>query len=329
MLKVDEKTTVSGAAMPELTAVETRGRRGETPAVELRNVSKRYGEVEALRDVSFAVAPGEIVALLGPNGAGKTTTISVMLGLRRPTGGTVSLLGMDPHDLRARSRCGVTLQESGVPLTLTVRELVDLFRSYYPAPLSTARAIEMAGLEEKADARGDSLSGGQRQRLSFALAICGDPDLIFLDEPTAGLDVEARRALWDQVRGFVRARKTILLTTHYLEEADELADRIVLIDKGRVIADDTPAALKARVAGKRVGFDLAAPLPDDIFAGLPVQGLEVTAHRARFLSAEPEDVLRELFARGAAVRNLEVVGAGLEEAFRSLTGDEGDEGEQR
>jgi ABC-2 type transport system ATP-binding protein len=226
---------------------------------------------------------------------------------------------MDPHDLRARSRCGVMLQESGAPLTLTVRELVALFRSYYPAPLPAERAIAMAGLAEKGDARGDSLSGGQRQRLYFALAVCGDPDLIFLDEPTSGLDVESRQAFWRQVREFVRAGKTIVLTTHYLEEADALADRIVLIDQGRVIADETPATMKSRVAGKRVSFDLVAPLGAEAFAGLPVQGLDLSAHRVRFLSAEPEAVLRSLFGRGIPLRNLEVVGAGLEEAFVDLT----------
>jgi ABC-2 type transport system ATP-binding protein len=293
--------------------------RANDPAVELRGVSKRYGEVQAIDGVSFAVRRGEVVALLGPNGAGKTTAISIMLGLRKATAGQALLLGLDPHDLRARSRVGVMLQESGVPLTLTVRELVDLFRSYYPHPLPTERAIAMAGLEEKAEARGDSLSGGQRQRLYFALAVCGDPEVIFLDEPTAGLDVESRQAFWAQLRGFAKAGKTVLLTTHYLEEADALADRIVLIDRGRVIADETPAALKSRVAGKRVGFDLAAPLAEDVFAGLPVQGLDLSSHRARFLSAEPEVVLEALFARGARLRNLEVVGAGLDEAFLSLT----------
>ncbi len=292
---------------------------GGCAQVELQGVSKSFGAAQALRDVSFAVGQGEVVALLGPNGAGKTTAISIMLGLRTPTTGRARLLGLDPRDLRARSRCGVMLQESGVPMMLTVRELVDLFRGYYPAPLPAGAAITMAGLGEKANARAGTLSGGQRQRLYFALAVCGDPDALFLDEPTAALDVEARREFWVQVRLFVQAGKTIVLTTHYLEEADALADRIVVIDHGQVIADASPAAIKARVAGKRVSFDTDQPLDDAAFAGLPVQNLQLAAHHASLLSPEPEAVLQALFARGASLRNLEVVGAGLEEAFLTLT----------
>jgi ABC-2 type transport system ATP-binding protein len=303
-----------------VTAAPDRRTRPDTiPAVELQHVSKSYGDVEALRDVSFAVAPGEVVALLGPNGAGKTTAIAIMLGLRRPTSGRATLFGLDPYELQARSRCGVMFQESGVPLSLTVRELVRLFRSYYPTPLPAERAIAMASLGDKPNVRAENLSGGQRQRLYFALAVCGDPDLIFLDEPTAGLDVESRQVFWQQIRDFMRAGKTILLTTHYLEEADALADRIVLIDRGRVIADESPAAIKSRVAGKRVSFDLTTPFSEDAFSGLPVQGLDLSAHRVRCLSPEPETVLRELFARGVPIRNLEVVGAGLDEAFLNLT----------
>jgi ABC-2 type transport system ATP-binding protein len=295
--------------------IATNGRNGRTQ-VELHDVSKSFGATQALRGVSFAVQQGEVVALLGPNGAGKTTAISIMLGLRTATAGQARLLGLDPRDPRARSSCGVMLQESGVPMTLTVRELVDLFRGYYPAPLTAERAIAIAGLEDKARARAGTLSGGQRQRLYFALAVCGDPDV------TAALDVEARHAFWAQVRGFVQAGKTIVLTTHYLEEADALADRVVVIDHGRVIADASPAAIKARVAGKRVSFDTDQLLDDAAFAGLPVQNLQLAAHHASLLSPEPEAVLRALFTRGANVHNLEVVGAGLEEAFLTLTHNE-------
>lgn len=296
-----------------------RGARPGDAVVRLDGVSKSFGGVRALCDVSVAVRPGEVVAMLGPNGAGKTTAISIMLGLRTASTGQARLLGLDPRDPRARSRCGVMLQESGVPFTLKVRELIDLFRSYYPRPLPTAQVIEQAGLTEKAEARAGELSGGQRQRLYFALAICGDPEVIFLDEPTAALDVESRRGFWTQVRAFVRAGKTIVLTTHYLEEADALADRVVVIDHGRVIADATPAAIKARVAGKRVSFDLARPIDDGVFAGLPVRRLDLSNGHATLLSTEPEEVLRALFARDVALHNLEVVGAGLEDAFLTLT----------
>jgi len=311
-----------GMTLDKARAVPRDSDRRGAVQVELHAVCKSFGAVQALRDVNVAVRQGEVVALLGPNGAGKTTAISIILGLRTATTGQARLLGLDPCDPRARSSCGVMLQESGVPMTLTVRELVDLFRGYYPVPLTAERAIAIAGLEDKARARAGTLSGGQRQRLYFALAVCGDPDVLFLDEPTASLDVEARHEFWAQVRGFVQAGKTIVLTTHYIEEADALADRVVVIDHGQVIADASPAVIKARVAGKRVSFDTDQPLDDAAFAGLPVQNLRLAAHHASLLSPEPEAVLRALFARGATVHNLEVVGAGLEEAFLTLTHNE-------
>src|SRR5215831_17109710 len=204
--------------------------------VELIDAHKRYGSLEAVKGVNFTIRQGELVAMLGPNGAGKTTSINLMLGLRKPTSGRARLFGLDPNDRRARSRCGVMLQESGVLDTLTVRELVELFGSYYPHPMPPERAIALAGLEEQAKRASGKLSGGQRQRLYFALAVCGDPELIFFDEPTVGMDVESRRGFLDNIREFARAGKTIVLTTHYLEEADELAERIIVIDRGLVIA---------------------------------------------------------------------------------------------
>jgi ABC-2 type transport system ATP-binding protein len=289
------------------------------PVVELEGARKRYGDVEALRGVDLRIARGEVVAMLGPNGAGKTTSISLMLGLRRPTVGHVRLFGLDPRDRRARSRTGVMLQESGVPGVLTVRELLDLFRAYYPRPLPVARAIALAGLEDKAGARVNQLSGGQRQRLYFALALCGDPEVLFLDEPTVGMDVEARRAFLAAIRELASGARTIILTTHYMEEADALAGRIVVIDHGVVIADAAPAEIKARIPSKRVSFRTPQPLAAGALEGLPVTALEQTGGRVRLLSAAPETVLRELFRRGVEVRDLEVVGADLEEAFLALT----------
>src|SRR5437867_1836533 len=290
-----------------------------SPVVELRAARKRFGQVEALKGVDLAIGTGELVAMLGPNGAGKTTSISLMLGLRRPTGGEARLFGFDPADQRARSRCGVMLQESGTTGVLTVRELVDLFRSYYPSPLPAATAIARAGLDAKAGARAGTLSGGERQRLYFALAVCGDPEALFLDEPTVGMDVEGRRAVLDSIRALSAAGKTIVLTTHYLEEADQLARRIVVIDRGVIIADATPRQLKSRIPSKRVSFSAGAPLGDAIFQGLAVQSVEVSGRRVRLLSHEPERVLKTLFERGVAVEDLEVTGADLEEAFLSLT----------
>jgi ABC-2 type transport system ATP-binding protein len=213
------------------------------------------------------------------------------------------------------------LQESGVPPTLTVRETIALFRSYYPRPLPLGEIVEMAGLAKKAAAPVGSLSGGQRQRLYFALAICGDPEVLFLDEPTAGLDVEARRGLWEQMRRFVRQGKTILLTTHYLEEADALAERVIVIDRGRVRADASPAALKARVADKRVSFAMSEPLSPEFFARLPVQQLELRDKRASLLTPALETVLQAVFAQPIDITNLEITGAGLEEAVLHLTQD--------
>ncbi|HKW58579.1 MAG TPA: ABC transporter ATP-binding protein [Candidatus Dormibacteraeota bacterium] len=288
------------------------------PAVGLSHASKRYGALQALSDVSFTIEAGEVVAILGPNGAGKTTSINVMLGLRNPTAGTARLFGLDPKDLRARSRIGVMLQESGVPGMLRVTEIVDLFRSYYPNPLSTSDAIAMAGLEEKARSLVKDLSGGQHQRLYLALAVCGNPDALFLDEPTVGMDVEGRRRFLEEVATLAARGRTVVLTTHYLEEADQLARRIIVIDRGKVIADSTPAEIKSRVAGKRITF--STPNPDgDALAGLPLTSKQVDDHRVRLLTNEPEEVLRELFRRGVEMHDIEVAGADLEEAFVAMT----------
>jgi ABC-2 type transport system ATP-binding protein len=291
----------------------------KTAAVELLGAHKHYGKVEALRGVDIAIEQGEVVAMLGPNGAGKTTSISLMLGLRKPTAGQARLFGMEPGDRRARSRCGVMLQESGVPGALTVRELVGLFRSYYPNPMSIDRAIAMAGLEEQAKVKTAKLSGGQRQRLYYALAVCGDPEVIFLDEPTVGMDVEARRAFLQGIKDFGREGKTIVLTTHYLDEADELAQRIIVIDQGVVIADAPPAKIKSLAAGRRISFASDHPLTESEFAGLPYSTIDVDGTRVRMLTNEPESVLRELFRRDLAISELEVAGADLEEAFVTLT----------
>jgi ABC-2 type transport system ATP-binding protein len=288
------------------------------PVVELVSARKRYGDVEALKGVDLAIAAGELVAVLGPNGAGKTTSVALMLGLRRPTAGQARLFGLDPSDRLARSRCGVMLQESGVPGLLTVRELVELFRAYYPAPRPAAEAIALAGLETRTSTAAGKLSGGERQRLYFALAICGDPEALFLDEPTVGMDVESRRAFLEGIRALSVAGKTIVLTTHYLEEADALARRVVVIDRGVVIADAPPADIKARVANRKISFVTDARLGDGMLAGLPVRGIEISGSRVRMLSNEPELVLRSLFERGVAIRDLEVVGAALEDAFLSL-----------
>jgi ABC-2 type transport system ATP-binding protein len=290
------------------------------PVVELVKARKDYARTRALNDVDLRIEAGEVVAVLGPNGAGKTTAISLMLGIRKPTGGEVRLFGRPPSDPAARSRCGVMLQESGVPDLLTVRELVQLFSSYYPRHLPANAVIKKAGLEGKADSRFGTLSGGQQRRVYYALAICGDPDVLFLDEPTVGMDVEGRRAFLADLKEWVAHGRTIILTTHYLEEADELARRIVVIDRGNVIADAPPAVIKSRVAGKKVVLRFRGQAPRSLLESLPAGSLEIDGDSARILTTEPVSVVREVMRlAGGDVVDLDVVGADLEEAFVHLT----------
>jgi len=287
--------------------------------VELVGVRKDFGAVRALDNVDLRIERGEAVAILGPNGAGKTTAISLMLGMRSPTTGRVRFAGMDPASRRARSLRGAMLQDSGVPSTLTVRELVNLFRSYYPFPMAADEALSLAGLTGEARKHTGALSGGQRQRLYFALAVCGNPPVLFLDEPTVAMDVASRIAFLDTIAAYAAAGRTVVLTTHFMEEADQVARRIVVIDRGHVIADATPAEIKARAAGRRVRFRTAEP-GRGLLDGLPVRGLRVTDDAVQFLAETPEPVLAELFRRGAHIRDLEVGGADLEDAFLALTG---------
>jgi ABC-2 type transport system ATP-binding protein len=289
-----------------------------TAAAQLIEATKKYGHVDALRGVSLNIELGEVVAMLGPNGAGKTTSISLLLGLRKSTSGKALLFGLAPSHLDARSRVGVMLQESGVPAMLKVREIVDLFRSYYPKPMAADRAIAMAGLEEKASALVKELSGGQRQRLYFALAVCGDPEVLFLDEPTVGMDVEGRRSFIERIAEFADMGRTVVLTTHYLEEADQLAKRVIVIDRGLVIADASPQEIKSKVAGRRVRF-MAVALTEKELDGLPITASTIKDGSVQLLTNQPEVVLRELFRRGVDISNLEVSGADLEDAFISLT----------
>ena len=290
----------------------------------LEGVNKNYGDVRALRGVNFQVRAGEVVALLGPNGAGKTTAVKLLLGLLQPNAGKVRVFGGDPTNPENRIRAGAMLQVAKVPETLRVREHIDLFSSYYVNPMPAQEVLAAAGLEKLSDRKFGDLSGGQRQRVLFALAICGDPDLLFLDEPTVGLDVEARRMLWDEIRRMVTRGKTVLLTTHYLQEADALADRVAVINKGEIIAEGTPAEIKAKTAGKRIRCITSL----SIGSLLQIQGVtEVKEDReaVEIHAAEAEAVVRELLARDQQLSGLEITTAGLEEAFLALTQDNGRE----
>ena len=285
----------------------------------LQSVSKSFGEVRALRNVDLAIHAGELVALLGPNGAGKTTAVKLFLGLARPNAGAVTVFGGNPIHPSVRMRIGAMLQVAKVPETLRVREHIDLFSSYYPKAFPLAETLRIAGLEDIQDRKFGELSGGQKQRVMFALALCGDPDLIFLDEPTVGLDVEARRLLWAQIRKLVARGKTVLLTTHYLEEADALADRVVVIDHGAIVAEGTSAEIKARTVGRKIRC--VSRLVAEVVRSLPGV-LEVREDRGalEIRTAQAEMVLRELLRRDMELADLEVTSPGLEEAFLSLTG---------
>ena len=292
------------------------------PAVaRLNKVSKNYGSVQALRSISLGVRAGEVVAVLGPNGAGKTTAVKLLLGLTDATAGTVDVFGGDPRNPQNRMRTGAMLQVGRVPETLRVREHIDLFRSYYSKPQSIAQTLAAAGLQGQEKRKFGELSGGQKQRVLFALALCGDPDLLFLDEPTVGLDVEARRILWDEIRKLVVRGKTVLLTTHYLQEADALADRIVVINQGSIIAEGSPAEIKASTAGRQIRC--VTSLPVGILCSLP--GVkEVRSDRDAMVlhTSVAEPVLRELMLRDPEISGIEVMSAGLEEAFLALTNDD-------
>jgi ABC-2 type transport system ATP-binding protein len=288
------------------------------PVVELRGVGKRYGAVQALDSIDLVVNAGDVVAVLGPNGAGKTTAIAIMLGLRPPTIGSVSVFGGDPADPAIRTRFGAMLQESGVPSTLRVGEVIDLFRAYYPTSLPAASILAAADLEAERGRAVGKLSGGQRRRLEFALALAGDPDLLFLDEPTVGMDVAARQAFWARISDLAALGKTIVFTTHLLEEADAVARRIVVIDHGRIVAAGTPLEVKSRVAGKRIRVR-GALTPAQIEA-LP--GVRPAGRDGAYLLLDAEDampVLRALMALGPVVEEVTVEEAGLEAAFLGLT----------
>jgi ABC-2 type transport system ATP-binding protein len=307
-------------AWQEATVIPSSTKPVGAEVASLRGVSKNYGPVKALKNVEFSVRAGELVALLGPNGAGKTTVVKLLLGLAAPSTGRVSVFGGNPVRPEVRMRIGAMLQVAKVPETLRVREHIDLFSSYYLNPLPMAQTLAAAGLEEIKDRPFGELSGGQRQRVLFALALCGDPDILFLDEPTVGLDVEARRTIWEHIRKLIARGKTILLTTHYLQEADALADRVVVINKGEIIAEGTPTEIKAKTAGRKIRcvsqleIGTIRSIPGVLDARTDREAIEINANDA-------ELVVRELLRRDASLSGLEITSAGLEEAFLALTRD--------
>jgi ABC-2 type transport system ATP-binding protein len=312
-------TYASGLQIEPLTAPFPAPAHLKHVIARLHSVTKRYEKATALDNLTLNLYPGEVVALLGPNGAGKTTAVRLLLGLIAPTSGSVRVIGRDPRDASARTGIGAMLQVTRVPETLRVREHIEWFRSYYPNPLPAVEIVRIAKLEGLENKFYGKLSGGQKQRVLFGLALAGNPDLIFLDEPTVGMDIESRRALWEQIRWLASQGKTVLLTTHYLEEADALASRIVVIDKDRVIAEGTPAQIKHRVSGRRIRC--ITELDEEFLMGLPsVASVERDREALIITAHEAESVVREMLLRDVTLRGLEISAPGLEDAFLALTG---------
>jgi ABC-2 type transport system ATP-binding protein len=290
----------------------------QQPVAILTDITKRYGTTVALDGLNLSLRPGEIVALLGPNGAGKSTAIKILLGLVAPTSGNTQVFGNDPRKAATRTRVGAMLQVARITETLRVREHLDLFRSYYLHPLPVTDVLRIAQLQGIEDRLFSQLSGGQKQRLLFALAICGNPDLIFLDEPTVGMDIQARRALWQQIRFLSAQGKTVLLTTHYLEEADALAHRIIVINKGRVISEGTPAEIKRNTGGRTIRCQTR--LSEEFLLTLPcVTDVRFNEGIVTVMASEAETAVREMLLRDETLSGLEIAGPALEDAFLALT----------
>ena len=285
----------------------------------LSGVTKKYGKVTALNNVNMNVRAGELLAVLGPNGAGKTTAVRLMLGLSRPLAGQVAVFGRDPRTASARARIGAMLQVAKVPETLKVKEHINLFRSYYANPLSLRATLEAAGLEGMEDRLFGALSGGQKQRVLFALAICGNPDLLFLDEPTVGLDITTRHLIWQQIRRLIQQGRTVVLTTHYLEEVDALADRVIVLNHGVIVAEGTSAEIKSRTAQRKIRC--ATSLRQNEIENIPeVSSVLPQESRMEILTSQVEPVLRELFLRDPGLTGLEVSNSTLEDAFLKIVG---------
>ncbi|MGO1057270.1 ABC transporter ATP-binding protein [Crossiella sp. CA198] len=287
-------------------------------AVHLHAVTKAYGSVRAVNGVHLSVPAGQTVALLGPNGAGKSTTINLMLGLLAPDSGQVSLFGGTPEAAIRAGRIGVLPQDAKLIPRVTVAELVDFVRRSYPSPLPLAEVLGLAGLTDLAKRKADALSGGQARRVQFALAMAGDPELVVLDEPTTALDVEHRREFWTYLRAFAARGRTVLFSSHYLEEVAENADRVVVISGGRTIADATPDELRGRVGGRTVSLDPDGRRPDELQRLPGVLSVSLRGGRA-YLSSADSDATVQALAQLGAIHDLEVTGAGLEEAFMALT----------
>ncbi|MEU4616950.1 ABC transporter ATP-binding protein [Streptomyces umbrinus] len=283
-------------------------------------VTKTYGSVRAVDGLTLALHPGETVALLGPNGAGKSTTLDLLLGLKHPDSGSVRVFGGSPRDAIVGGRVGAMLQSGGLMDEVTVGELVRLACDLHPKPFPVSDVLARASLTQMADRKVNKLSGGQQQRVRFALATAGDSDLIVLDEPTTGMDVSARQAFWATMREQADQGRTVLFATHYLEEADAIADRVLVLHRGRLLADGTAAEIKAKAGARRIAFDLEGPIDEPALRDLPfLTSLDVSGHTVRIQSSDADATVHALYGLGVYPRNLEVAGLGLDQAFVAIT----------
>jgi ABC-2 type transport system ATP-binding protein len=295
---------------------------GTGPVVSFDNVSKHYGSLKAVDGLSLELRSGETVALLGPNGAGKSTSLDMLLALRKPTGGTIRMFGSDPYSAVKTGQVGAMLQSGGLMPEVTVRELVTLVAGLHPRPIPVDKTLRAAGIESVAGQRVDRLSGGQTQRVRFALAIAGECDLIVLDEPTTAMDVETRQRFWATMKDEVSEGKTLLFATHYLEEADQAADRILVINRGRLLADGTPEDIKKRAGAKRMAF-LLPGVPESFLLGLPnVVSVETRHDRVHLQTSDSDATLYAVLDAGYRPREIEVGSLGLEQAFLAITAED-------
>ena len=288
-----------------------------TKAIALRGLTKKFGSLTAVDDVSLSIAPGEVVALLGPNGAGKSTTIDLLLGLANPTAGSAELFGGNPREAIVGGRVGAMLQGGALLPTTTVRESVALIHALHRHPLSIDEAMARAGVTDIAKQKISSLSGGQMQRARFAVAVVSNPDLLILDEPTAAMDVSARHSFWESMREFTKAGKTVVFATHYLDEADTFADRIVIMNAGRIIADGTPSEVKSVVTGRTVSFTVSDGTGFDKLPG--VTHTERRGTRVVLQSEDSDATLRALLTTHPTAFDIEIVSRNMDDAFMALT----------
>lgn len=301
----------------------TTQRAGSDAVVTFDGVSRRFGEITAVDELSFALTRGDTVALLGPNGAGKTTTVELLLGLLPPDAGAVRLFGGLPADAVAGGRVATMLQDAGLPQGLTVTELIELMRRLYPDPLGLAETLDLSDLASIAGARVERLSGGQQQRVRLAVALAGNPELLVLDEPTAGLDVAARRRFWQRAQRFVSDGRALLFATHRLEEAEIVADRVLVMSNGSLVTEGTIDEVRARARQRSIVRFSADGLPLEWLERLPgVAAVESDGRRVALSTTDPDSTVRELLRAAPGVAQLEVARAGLEDAFLTLTSEE-------